>query len=357
MFKPNLFILAKDGTVDQAESSPLSLAWARTNVVVISRALCAFEHIRSNSDVSASKRRRAAELQARLNSPFEEPGLFLEETGDDYIAWTWDAASFEAQSELPVRFGVPESAGLNLPDGLHLLKSIDGYEGRLIENGTLLQSRWWPHMPSASDWRLFLARSNQRFGEADLPKQAMSGLNIDQLTSVHSSQPFLSRLTGLPVSTQLSWLSVLILPIAAFIGIHLLSLTAHNFVTGQQVDRLEVELAGKRATANRLRQVQTQIQGYAALSDSGSLLLPVSLILEKVDTVDGDPRSMRIFDNQLEFVFRADDTAFDPVAWVREFEATDSLADVSMAPSTQRLEWVIEARVESSSLSFSGAGQ
>ena len=354
MFNPNLFILDKDGTLDRQKEAAQSLSWARPNLVIISRALCAFERIRSSADVSAAKRRKAAELQARLNSPFEQPGLFLVESGEDFIGWTWDAKAFESQSGLPVRFGVPESADLNLPDGLHLLKSIDGYEGRLVEDGKLVQSRWWPQSPTPGDWRLFLAGSNQRFGASDLPTEPVLGLNQDQISTAKSAQPLLSRLSELPISTQLSWASLLILPVAAFIGVHLLSLTIDNYLTANEVEGLEVELADKRATANQLRQTQTQLQGYASLNDSVSYLLPLSLVLEKIDTVEGRPRSIRVFDNRLEFIFRSNEGDFDPVAWVREFEQTSALSQVSLAPTTQRQEWVIEAQIESANTVLAG---
>lgn len=353
MFKPNIYKLARTGLTGE-DAHPFS--WARSNVVIISRALCAFERIRSNSDVSAFKRRRAAELQAKLNSPFDQPGLYLTESGSDFIAWTWDAADFERVSGLPSRFGVPETAGLSVSDGVHLLKSIDGFEGCLVRNGELIQSRWWPHTPSEGDWRLFLAGARERFGEADLPQIPLPQPHRDHLAQISSAQPLTSRIASLPVSTQLSWLSLLILPVFAFIGVYLLAATVNNQMAAGKVAQLEEVLADKRATANQLRRAQTQVQAYANLSENVPYLLPISTILKKIDTVQGEARSIRIFDNQIEFVFRHSAESFDPVTWVRELEGDRLLSDVSIVPSTQRGEWIIEAQV-ATNRNLQGAGE
>ena len=145
---------------------------------------------------------------------------------------------------------------------------------------------------------------------------------------------------------RLGRVSILLLPIAAFVGVRLLSLTVDNHISTNEVERLEIELADKRATARQLRQTQAQLQGYASFNDSVSFLLPISLLLDKIDTINGEPRTVQVFDNRLEFVFRSVDASFDPVAWVREFEQTAALSDVSMSPTTQRQEWVIEAQIE-----------
>ena len=345
MLKPNIYTLARKGLIHPEASESQSFAWARSNLVVISRALCAFERIRSNPDVSAFKRRRAAELQARLNSPFDTPGLFLTESGADYIAWTWDAEEFERLSDLPTRFGIPETAGLALPDGVHLLQSIDGFEGCLVKDGELMQSRWWPREPSDGDWRLFLASARERFGGADLPAAPTSYLNREDLGEISSAQPVLSRISGLPLSTQLSWLSLIILPIAAFVCIYLLAATVNNQMTASKVAQLEEELADKRATANLLRRNQTQAQAYASLSENISYILPISTVLAKVDSIDGDARSVRIFDNQMEFVIFLSAGGLDPVSWVRDLESDPYMSDVSIVPGTQRQEWIIEAQI------------
>lgn len=356
MFKPNIYKLARKGLIGSDARATQSFSWARSNVVIISRALCAFERIRSNPDVSTFKRRRAAELQARLNSPFDTPGLYLTESGTDYIAWTWDATEFEKKSGLPSRFGIPETAGVRLSDGVHLLRSIDGFEGCLVRDGELMQSRWWPHEPTEGDWRLFLASARERFGETDLPSASIPHLNANHLTHVASAQPALSRVMGLPLSTQMSWLSLLILPIAAFICVYLLAGMVNNQMIASEVAQMEEALADKRATANQLRRAQTQAQAYAALSQNVSYLLPISTILEKVDGIEGDARSIRIFDNQMEFVFRHSEAGFDPVSWVRELENDPLLSDVSIVPSTQRQEWVIEAQIATYG-ALPGAGQ
>jgi hypothetical protein len=319
--------------------------WTKPQTLVLSRALCAFERIDSNPDMSSAKRRKAAELQARINSPFSDPGLYLQPSGDGFAAWTWDVANATARSGLPGQFAVPESVGVEGKDGLLLVESIDGYEGQIWQAGRLHQSRWWPAMPTMADWRLFLAGSGAGRPVGDVPTVAVQGFAPDRLVKARSSVPAVSRLAAIPARAKMGWAAVILLPVAAYIFTHLAASTIDARQTRSEVETLRAQLTDKRAAAAELRRMQSRLSDYAGLDLNAPVLPSLATTLSMVDALDGEVRRLSVLDGEVVMDFRTTAQDFDTVSWVRQLEADPTLSDVTIARATRRNEWTLEARI------------
>ena len=55
-----------------------------------------------------------------------------------------------------------------LPDGIRLVRTLDGYEAQYGTNGRIKESRWWPELPDAAQWVNF-----QRAAGVAADKQSM----------------------------------------------------------------------------------------------------------------------------------------------------------------------------------------
>lgn len=97
-------------------------------------------------------------MQLRQWSPYPVTGQCLAWDGDDALVWAWDAervtAALRAAKLRPGRVTVIPETALHAPraSGLHLVSCLDGVEAQLWRNHQLAASRWWPDIPSATEW-------------------------------------------------------------------------------------------------------------------------------------------------------------------------------------------------------------
>ncbi len=114
------------------------------------------------ADLSQAKRRSALELQIRRWLPFKNSRYAVQWVGNRASVFAWDServrAAIEGESLDPIRAKiVPEpfmrTAGQN---GIRLVAVSDGYEAQIWDEGLLAASRWWPAMPTLTDWAMML---------------------------------------------------------------------------------------------------------------------------------------------------------------------------------------------------------
>lgn len=143
--------------------------------VLLARSRCRLKWFRLAS-VPAGERMAALQMQAQSWQPFDESSCLYSVVGDEGVILAWDAAAASAllrQAELdPERTQLIPETLLRKPDedGVHLIACIEGVEGQVWREGLLRSSRWWPSMPSAEEWALFLHAS--ACAAAPLPEPA-----------------------------------------------------------------------------------------------------------------------------------------------------------------------------------------
>lgn len=113
------------------------------------------------SQVPKKNRPQALQLELGQWTPFAESSYYIGWRDDQALVWCWDRSKTEqairSQRLNPKRVQVlPETLlRSSMQDGVRLMHCVEGFEGQVWQQGALVHSRWWPHMPSAEDWLMF----------------------------------------------------------------------------------------------------------------------------------------------------------------------------------------------------------
>lgn len=98
------------------------------------------------------------ELQIRQWTPFTKTGWYLLWDKETALVWAWDADRVESaildSKEKPNRSTVVPETLLHhgQEQGVHLVTCMEGVEGQVWSEHSLISSRWWPKLPDAGEW-------------------------------------------------------------------------------------------------------------------------------------------------------------------------------------------------------------
>jgi hypothetical protein len=124
---------------------------------VLSRPLYRFSRFDLKS-VPKPQRSQALALQIRQWAPFANTGCYLLWDQDHAQVWAWDAdRAANAMAAKQLKPGsatvVPETLlHQRRSQGVYLLACLDGFEGQVWRDHSLIASRWWPGMPNEVEW-------------------------------------------------------------------------------------------------------------------------------------------------------------------------------------------------------------
>jgi len=124
---------------------------------VLSRPLYRYAQFDLKS-VPKPQRGQALELQIRQWTPFGRTGWYLLWHNDNALIWAWDADRIEeAIQDSKLRRDsttvVPETLlHPGQEQGVHLVACMEGVEGQVWSEHSLISSRWWPGLPNAGEW-------------------------------------------------------------------------------------------------------------------------------------------------------------------------------------------------------------
>lgn len=108
--------------------------------------------------VPKHQRLQALALQVRQWSPFARTGWYQLWDQDVALVWGWDAERVEAA--ILANKLVPKSTSI-VPEtllhqrqeqGAYLVSCMEGVEGQVWRNRSLIGSRWWPEPPGTDEW-------------------------------------------------------------------------------------------------------------------------------------------------------------------------------------------------------------
>lgn len=107
--------------------------------------------------------------------PFDDPVFSVVWAGPQATVFAWSAAEAQRQAarcgvDLTLYRVVPESLirGRGL-DGPRLIEGVEGYEGQVWKEGSLVHSRWWAKPPAPQEWALFLGGASIFQAEETVP--------------------------------------------------------------------------------------------------------------------------------------------------------------------------------------------
>lgn len=108
--------------------------------------------------VPKSQRAQALDLQIRQWTPFSKTGWYLLWEKENALIWAWDAdrvesAILDGKLRPNSTAVVPETLlHQGQEQGVYLVACMEGVEGQVWSEHSLISSRWWPGLPDAAEW-------------------------------------------------------------------------------------------------------------------------------------------------------------------------------------------------------------
>jgi hypothetical protein len=241
---------------------------------VIARALCRFRYIAFNS-LPEQERLGYVRVQLQAWSPFPHTDYSLSLGPRGAMVFAWDKALVEERSTLaglatPIQRATPESLLLEpLREGIRLCRCIDGVEAQVFQGGELVQSRWWPAPPDATEWINF-QRSCGRQPLESIPQPDADGAAPRWLGEPWIHTDLLQTLLDRPVLRIHQGLAA----VAFLLALPTLWLLKSLVATDARVDALEREQQSVQSQASPLMQARDE-----ALRGLGTL----ELVLAQID--------------------------------------------------------------------------
>jgi len=157
--QPALKTISVDGEIATVRKASGVLAPILSNLFILSRGRCGFTRIKLASNNRSGL--QAAKFQAARNKRFTQTKVRIEHDNKISLSagvWSWDSAKTVSDgTDLTKVRVLPETlARKPLDKGARLVRCIDGVEGEIWQDATLLASRWWPKVPALREWQLFL---------------------------------------------------------------------------------------------------------------------------------------------------------------------------------------------------------
>ena len=124
---------------------------------VLSRALCRYVRFDLKT-VPKQQRGQALELLIRQWTPFDKTASYLLWDQDHAQVWAWDAGRVEsAVRSRKIKSNnvtiIPETLlRRRMEKGVFLVSCMEGYEGQVWSDQSLIGSRWWPELPNSGEW-------------------------------------------------------------------------------------------------------------------------------------------------------------------------------------------------------------
>lgn len=122
---------------------------------VLARSLLRYRCL-SVAGLATADRNKALQAQLLAWQPFPDSLYLVDMLGDQAQVFALDRQQLTQleRSEVPLW---PESLLREAqPDGVVLLKCLEGFEGQAWRGGVLNTSRWWPHLPGEMEWLAFV---------------------------------------------------------------------------------------------------------------------------------------------------------------------------------------------------------
>ena len=150
LFSPTRRLLTADAAVVSEGGVLGGVEW------VVPRARCQY-HRADFSNLPPPRRAAAAVLAARHRETGPEARSRIAWTGAIAHLWIWNGVGAEGDARAADFAWVPESLlRPPCPEGVRLLRQLEGFEGQLWSGGVLRASRWWAQSPSPDAWTRFL---------------------------------------------------------------------------------------------------------------------------------------------------------------------------------------------------------
>ena len=163
-------------------------------VCIIPQSKCSFQRVQLKS--SGRKALLAARLRARKGVLPNENKIKIirDKIGFGAGVWSYDTRVGKSDDHEYSYFAPETLAYETLEKGVRLVKCLEGVEGQIWENNSLVASRWWQTKPMPSQWLSFLRAVDIKDQSMDIPAVQnipyRSGVSILELDVDHLAVVF-----------------------------------------------------------------------------------------------------------------------------------------------------------------------
>ncbi len=298
---------------------------------MLSRAVCSFSRVRVSG--RNAKARAAAKLGVAFRQGYSEPQTRLVRDAADPLqagVWSWDGAFIieTGQMARAVRV-IPETlARSGYDNGARLIRCIDGLEGQVWRDSSLVASRWWPKTPAAREWQHFIraaqAPLDMAQGAAPTPCEAPFR---DDLPFI-DPEPENLRLTFAPARIGAAAACVLAL-VAAFEATQLVTHRSEAAASSAQIREALAENSTAIEARRRALEAAAQIEQLAETENPATVVEALLAIASEFPASSARLANFRVNDRTVEARIIADENAeFDIPVLVSRLEKNNVLTDV-----------------------------
>ena len=332
------------GNFSRASTNSVS-KWFNSERVVLSRGLCTHFNLRNEASLSREQMARLAYLSGLEKSPFEHVGIYVRVGRTHTSIWSWDASLVQEVTGKAGITCVPESVAIDTTtNGFQLVSGMDGIEGCLVHENTIVQSRWWTDTPSEHEWKKFsLSAEQYGWGSAPYPdtqknikvsSQKIPSNDISQKDIV--SQIHLDRVI---LVLLLAAVLILVFPAGRFAY-----LQATNYSLQSTIDQSAEYFEEKIYTLNQIRRISSETEEIIDAISEPQIIITYSQALDQITKIDGELHRVSFESGQWEIQFSSE-PGFDPTLFVRSMENEPNIANVSIEPERREKHWITTFQV------------
>jgi len=253
---------------------------------VLSRPL--YRYVRFDlKSVPKPQRSQALALQIRQWSPFARTGWYLLWDQEDAQVWGWDAERVEAailaNKLAPKNTSIVPETLLHQrqEQGVYLVSCMDGVEGQVWMNRSLIGSRWWPKPPGTDEWLNF-QRDAGNPPERQINKvPAARPLNLEEAPWGKSVERGGASIYGEKVEAWLvPFIALCLFAITMWYGSQWIKLQAANKTRGTELETLNLQAAPIVTARSQALESLGRIKGLLALDPYPNQLVLLSKLAE-----------------------------------------------------------------------------
>ena len=303
-------------------------------VLVAPRSSLSFERV--SIPGSTRSARKAASLSARQSHP-ERPLRVRYEADRDKAGgagvWAWKGdldAPFRRRLLAPPT--LPEPLIYEpLEDGARLIRCIEGVEGQVWRNGSLIASRWWRAAPSDQEWRQFLRRAGGDAASAPpTPIDAPLRLNAPPL----DRDPENLRIVFSPLRLA-AMLGLAFIAASAFLGLRFVVDAAAVEATQARIAAARQENASTLRAKRSARAAAARLARARQSNPDIDVAAIAAAALTELPPDQATLSSLRVANGEFEIVFEPTE-ALNLSSMISGMEKTGLLTDVYVDTGTNQ---------------------
>lgn len=298
---------------------------------MIPRSVCVFTRTRLADNNAKAK--TAATLSVAYQQGFNDARTRLEQDAADPLnvgIWSWDGAL-----DSPGRAGaasvraIPETmARETMEDGARLARCLDGVEGQVWRDGSLVASRWWLTEPSDREWTHFLRVAKAIDGPAPIKTPAPTDVALRKDLPFVDRDPANLQIMFAPHRLAMALCGV----IGFFAAIEIAQIVTHERAAAAIETRIEQAIVANESAVAARRQAlaaKAQIEDLSTFGDPDGGMEAMLAILEALPGEKARLNNFRLRDEQIEARLTLEDASeMDISALIAELEENSALSEV-----------------------------